>query len=132
MFWKKKSTDTVEPKPKAEKPAETPAAAQPQKEYKPPTRAEIQGRMEALTLTQPMEVFYLARSTKSGGPLGKGAEVVELNPRFPAKGQKKYLVSLADVAGDSLATKDFWYGSDKAKEIADRIAEGQLIYRESA
>jgi len=40
-----------------------------------------------------------------GDPLGKGAAVIELNPNYPGKRQKKYNVYVADVVDMQPADK---------------------------
>jgi hypothetical protein len=68
--------------------------------------------------------FYLAASPASGGPLERGAAVVELNPKYPAKGQKKYSLSAVSVEGTELTSKGFkMFDSDKPKDVARWIKE---------
>jgi hypothetical protein len=41
--------------------------------------------------------FYMATGTAHGGPLDMGATVIELDPNYPGKKQKKYSVYSTDV-----------------------------------
>ena len=61
------------------------------------SQAEIQQKIEALKEPGSSVFFYVARGVKSGGPLGMGAAVVELNPGYPGKKQKKYIVDLLPI-----------------------------------
>jgi hypothetical protein len=83
------------------------------------TQAEIQQKIEALKEPGNTVFFYLARGGKSGGPLGMGASVIELNPNYPGKRQKKYIVRLADVVDmQPVGTGDKIFDSDKPKDVA--------------
>ena len=83
------------------------------------TQAEIQQKIEALKEPGSTVFFYMARGNKSGGPLGMGASVVELNPNYPGKKQKKYIVYTADVLDMQPVGKgDKAFESDKPKDIA--------------
>ena len=84
------------------------------------TEAEIQQKVEALTEPGSTVFFYQARGGASGGPLGRGAAVVELNPNYPKK--KKYIVYTADVDGmEPVGKGQKLFDSNKAKEIASWI-----------
>jgi hypothetical protein len=86
------------------------------------TEAEIQQKIEALKEPSNAVFFYMARGSKSGGPLGMGAAVVELNPNYPGKKQKKYVVYAADVTDMQPVGKgDKVFDSDKPKQIAQWI-----------
>jgi len=64
------------------------------------TEDEIRQRIEALSEPGSTVLFYLGGwAQASGGPLGRGAAVVELNPNYPGKNQKKYIMYLDDVDG---------------------------------
>jgi hypothetical protein len=83
------------------------------------TEAEIQERIEALKEPGNTAFFYMARGGKSGGPLGMGAAVIELNPNYPGKKQKKYIIYIADVIDMQPVGKgDKIFDSDKPKDIA--------------
>ncbi len=88
------------------------------------TQDEIQLKIEAVKKPGETVFFYMARGSKNGGPLGMGAAVIELNPNYPGKKQKKYIVYTADVIdmqpvgkGDKL--QDF----DKPKDIASWVKQ---------
>lgn len=88
------------------------------------TQAEIQQKIEALKEPGSTVFFYMARAIKSGGPLGKGAAVVELNPNYPDKKQKKYIVYSADVIDmQPVGTGHKMLDSDKPKHIARWIKD---------
>lgn len=89
------------------------------------TEAEILHKIEALKEPGKTVFFYMARGINSGGPLGMGAAVIELNPNYPGKKQKKYIVYSSDVidmqpegAGQKL------FDHDKPKHIANWIKDG--------
>ena len=83
------------------------------------TQAEIQQKIEALKEPGNTVFFYLGRGGKRGGPLGMGAAVIELNPNYPGKKQKKYIVYFADVIDMQPVGKgDKIFNSDKPKDIA--------------
>lgn len=86
--------------------------------------AEIRQKIEALTQPGSTIFFYQARGGKSGGPLSKGANIIELNPLFPGKKQKKYNIYVADVVDMQPVGKgEKLWDSDKAKEIASWVAQ---------
>jgi hypothetical protein len=88
------------------------------------TKAEIQQKIEALKEPGSTVFFYMARAIKSGGPLGKGAAVVELNPNYPDKKQKKYIVYSANVIDmQPVGTGEKIFDSDKPKNIARWIKD---------
>jgi hypothetical protein len=83
------------------------------------THAEIQQKIEALKEPGDMAFFYMARGSGHGGPLGVGAAVVELNPSYPGKKQKKYIIYVADVIEMQPVDKgQKLFDSDKPKDIA--------------
>lgn len=88
------------------------------------TEAEIWQKIAALSEPGSSVFFYLAGSPSSGGPLGRGAAVVELNPKYPGKGQKRYIVYTDDVEDMKPTNKRRkMFDSDKSKEIARWIKE---------
>jgi len=88
------------------------------------TQAEIQQKIEALMEPSDMVFFYMARGSGHGGPLGMGAAVVELNPNYPGKKQKKYIIYVADVIDMQPVGKgQKLFDSDKPKDIARWIKE---------
>ncbi|OGP55183.1 MAG: hypothetical protein A2162_05285 [Deltaproteobacteria bacterium RBG_13_52_11b] len=83
------------------------------------TQDEIQHKIEALKEPGDTVFFYTARGGKHGGPLGMGASVIELNPNYPGKKQKKYILYTADVIDMQPVGKgDKLFDSDKPKDIA--------------
>jgi len=88
------------------------------------TQAEIQQKIEAISEPGNTVFFYTARGGKHGGPLGMGATVVELNPNYPGKKQKKYIVYMGDVIDmEPVGKGDKVFDSDKSKDIARWIKE---------
>ncbi len=89
------------------------------------TKDEIQQKIEALKEPDSMVFFYAARGGKHGGPLGMGAAVIELNPNYPGKKQKKYIVYSADVIDMQPVDKgEKIFDSDKPKDIAHWVKDG--------
>jgi len=83
------------------------------------TQDEIQQKIEALKEPGETVFFYAARGSKNGGPLGMGAFVIELNPNYPGKKQKKYVVHAADVTDMQPVGKgDKMFDVDKPKDAA--------------
>ena len=88
------------------------------------TEAEIQQKIIGLSEPGSTVFFYLVGSQATGGPLGRGAAIVELNPNYPGGKQKKYIMSGAHVIGTEPVDKGKkWYESDKPKEVAKFIKE---------
>lgn len=88
------------------------------------TEAEIRQKIEGLSEPGSTVFFYTARGGKHGGPLGMGAAVVELNPNYPGKKQKKYIVYTADVIDMQPEGKgDKLFDLDKPKDIARWIKD---------
>jgi hypothetical protein len=88
------------------------------------TQAEIQQKIEAISEPGNTVFFYSARGGKHGGPLGMGAAVIELNPNYPGKKQKKYIVYTADVIDMQPVGKgNKLFDSDKPKDIARWVKE---------
>lgn len=83
------------------------------------TPDEIQQKIEALKEPGSTVFFYTARGGNHGGPLGMGAAVIELNPNYPGKKEKKYNIYTVDVIDMEPAPKGTKaYNGDKPKEIA--------------
>lgn len=92
------------------------------------TGNEIRQKIEALSEPGSTVFFYLSGSPASGGPLGRGAAVVELNPNYPGKSQKKYIMYMADVKGmEPVGKGRKFMESDKAKELASWIRERHFV-----
>ena len=80
---------------------------------------EIQEKIESLKEPGNEVFFYTARGGKHGGPLGMGAAVIQLNPKFPGQKQKKFNVYTVDVVDMKPAAKgEKSFDSDKSKDIA--------------
>jgi hypothetical protein len=88
------------------------------------TQDEIQQKIEALSEPGNTVFFYSARGGRHGGPLGMGASVIELNPNYPGKKQKKYIVYMVDVIDMQPVKGDKLFDSDKPKDIARWVKEG--------
>jgi hypothetical protein len=83
------------------------------------TQAEIQQKIETLVEPGSTVFFYMGRGSVHGGPLGMGAGVIELNPSYPGKKQKKYIIYVADVIDMQPVGKgQKLFDSDKPKDIA--------------
>lgn len=88
------------------------------------TEAEIQQKIDALNKPGETVFFYTARGPSIGGPLGRGAAIMELNPNYPGKKQKKYNVYLANVDGMEPVDKgQKLFDSDKSKDLTKWIKE---------
>lgn len=86
------------------------------------TEAEIRQKIEGLKEPGSTVFFYMAVGSKHGGPLVMGAAVIELNPNYPGKKQKKYNVYTTDVVDMQPVGKEpKLFDSDKSKEIASWI-----------
>jgi len=89
------------------------------------TQVEIQQKIEGLSEPGSTVFFYAAAGNKRGGPLGMGAAVVELNPSYPGKKQKKYIVYSADVIDmQPVDMGEKIFDSDKPKDIARWVKDG--------
>lgn len=89
------------------------------------TETEIRERIESLKNPGDMVFFYMARGGGHGGPLGMGAAVIELNPNYPGKKQKKYIVYSTDVINMKPVGKgQKIFDSDKPKDIARWVTNG--------
>jgi hypothetical protein len=88
-------------------------------------QAEIQQKIEAISEPGNTVFFYMATGGNNGGPLGMGAAVIELNPNYPGKKQKKYIVYTADVIDMQPVGKgNKLFDSDKPKEIGRWVKDG--------
>ncbi len=88
-------------------------------------QAEIRNKIEALVEPGSSVFFYMARGVGAGGPLGMGAAIIELNPSYPGKKQKKYNIYSADVIDMQPVGKgQKLFDSDKPKDIARWTTEG--------
>jgi hypothetical protein len=88
------------------------------------TEAEIQQKIEALSEPGSTVFFYMARGSACGGPLGMGAAIVEFNPNYPGKKQKKYNVYPTDVIDMQPVGKgQKLFDSDTPKYVAHWIKE---------
>jgi len=95
------------------------------------TEKEIQQQIGALSEPGSQVFFYLNASPASGGPLGRGAALVELNPKYPAKGQKKYTLTAVYVDEMELTSRGIrMLDSNEPKHVARWIKERH--YRPSA
>ncbi|MCX7966671.1 MAG: hypothetical protein N2596_08615 [Syntrophorhabdaceae bacterium] len=89
------------------------------------TQEEIQKKIEALSKPGESVFFYMARGGKHGGPLGMGATVIELNPKYPGKKQKKYIVYLANVVDmKPVENKEEGFRFNDPKKIAVWVKNG--------
>jgi len=87
------------------------------------TEQEMVSQIEALKETGSSVFFYLSSSPASGGPLGRGAAVVELTSDIPGK-KRRYTIFTADVVNVQPVNKGtkLW-DSEKPKDIAKWIKE---------
>jgi hypothetical protein len=95
------------------------------------TQAEIQQKIEALKEPGDTVFFYAKTGGKHGGPLGMGATVIELNPDYPGKKQKKYIAYAADVIDMQPVGKGGRvFDSDKPKDVANWVvgSHGKRMY----
>ena len=88
------------------------------------TRKEIEERISQLSELGSAVFFYLSGSPASGGPLGQGAAVIELNPDYPGKGQKKYTLYVDHVDGlEPVGRRQRIIASDKARDLATWVKD---------
>jgi hypothetical protein len=86
------------------------------------TEAEILQQIEALKEPGSTVFFYMASGGSHGGPLGIGASVIELNPNYPGKHQKKYNVYATDgVDMQPVEKGQKAFGQDKSKDVASWV-----------
>jgi hypothetical protein len=89
------------------------------------TQEEIMHKIELLKEPGATVFFYMGRGSSHGGPLGMGAAVIELNPSYPAKKEKKYNAYRTDVINMLPVDKGRKvFDSDKPKEIARWVKDG--------
>ncbi len=89
------------------------------------SQEEIQRKIESLSEPGSTVFFFRARGSSHGGPLGMGAAIIELNPDYPGKKQKKYNIYASDVIGLQVVGKEGkMFDSDKPKEIARWVKDG--------
>ncbi|HPU28781.1 MAG TPA: hypothetical protein PLM71_00480 [Syntrophorhabdaceae bacterium] len=90
------------------------------------TQEEIQKKIEALSKPGETVFFYMAKGGKHGGPLGMGAAIVELNPKYLEKKEKKYIVYLTNVINMKpiFDTKEEVFRINEPKKIAIWIKNG--------
>jgi hypothetical protein len=89
------------------------------------TEEEIQQKIEALKEPAETVFFYQAKGGNNGGPLGMGASVIELNPSYPGKKQKKYNIYTTDVVDmQPVDERQKLFDSNKLKEIAKWVKLG--------
>lgn len=81
------------------------------------TKDEMVQKIEALTEHGSTVSFFQDEGTGLGGPLGRGAFIVEINPNYPSHG-KKYNGFTVNAFGTELAEKGskLW-DSNKPKDI---------------
>ena len=88
------------------------------------TEQEIWQKIIGLSGPSSTVFFYLTRSPALGGPLGRGAAIVELNPNYPGKKQKRYIFYTDDVDGGKPAgNRQKMFDSDSSREITKYIKE---------
>ena len=86
------------------------------------TEGEILQKIEALKEPGSTVFFYMATGAAHGGPLGMGAAVIELNPNYPGKKQKKYNVYSTDVVDMQPVDKgQKAFDQEKSKDIASWV-----------
>ncbi len=91
-------------------------------DYTTLNEAEILQKIEGLEKPGSTVFFYLAQGSASGGPLRRGAGIVELNPDYPGENQKKYNIYLADVKATQPVDKgQKAFEADEAKDAAEWI-----------
>jgi hypothetical protein len=134
MFWQKKSAIkekqpvAAEVKQTAPIQVKAPDRKEGGQQVKINTKQEIQQKIESLMEPGESAFFYLAGSPANGGPLGRGAAVIELNPNYPGKKQHKFIVYVADVDGTEVnCNKNPMFQTDKASDIANWIKERHYL-----
>ena len=84
--------------------------------------AEILQKIEALEAPGDSVMFFMARGSANGGPLGKGCAIVQLIAGNSNK--KEYNILLADVVGTQPVDKgEKLFHSNKPKKIAEWIKD---------
>ncbi len=88
---------------------------------------EITQQIEALKTPGSTIFFYQARGPGYGGPLGMGAAVVELNPAYDGKKQKKYRIYFANVIdGKPVEKRSLTFQTDKVIDVTKFIKDGHV------
>jgi hypothetical protein len=88
---------------------------------------EIAEQIEAMQTPGSTVFFYQARGPGHGGPLGMGAAVVELNPKYDGKKEKKYNIYFANVIdGKPTEKRTFATQLEKAKDAAKYVKEAHV------
>ncbi|MEW6332675.1 MAG: hypothetical protein AB1558_00230 [Thermodesulfobacteriota bacterium] len=88
------------------------------------TEQEIWQKIIGLSGPGSTVFFYLARGPASGGPLGRGAAIVELNPNYPGKKQKRYIFYTDEVVGGTPAgNRQKLFDSNSSREMTQYIVE---------
>ena len=88
------------------------------------TEDEIIQKIESLTEPGSSVSFFMARGPACGGPLGRGAAIVQRTAPIDGKKAKKYTIFTADVVDMKPVTRaNRLYDSDKAKDVARWIKE---------
>ena len=84
------------------------------------TVKEITEKIENLAEPGSSVFFYQARGPGAGGPLGRGAAIVELNPEYKNKKVSKYIVYTSNMVGKNLVgeRRKLWRSNN-----IDKIAE---------
>jgi len=91
-------------------------------DYTTLNEAEILQKIEGLEEPGSTVFFYLAEGSASGGPLRRGAGIVELNPNYPGAEQKKYNIYLANVKATQPVDKgQKAFEADEVKDAAKWI-----------
>ena len=89
------------------------------------TQEEIMQKIEGAKEPGATVFFYMGRGSSHGGPLGMGAAVIELNPGYPGKKEKKYNAYRTDVINlQPAGQRRMVFASDKSKEIARWVKDG--------
>ncbi|MDD5703227.1 MAG: hypothetical protein PHU23_14415 [Dehalococcoidales bacterium] len=90
------------------------------------TMDEILRQIEGMKEPGSSLFFYMAAGPGAGGPLGRGASIIKLNPTNGEKRQKKYSIYGASVIdGKPIGEGLKIFDSDKGKDIAKWLAEAQ-------
>jgi len=88
------------------------------------TETEILQKIEALSTPGSTVFFYQARGPGVGGPLGRGAAIVEFNPDYAGKKEKKYNIYTTSVVGmEPVANRQKLFDSNKPQEVAKWVKE---------
>ncbi|MFC1863205.1 hypothetical protein ACFL1Z_04545 [Thermodesulfobacteriota bacterium] len=95
------------------------------------TTTEIKQEIEALNEPGSTVFFYQARGHAYGGPLGKGALIVELNPAYKERKVSKYIIYTSNMVGKNLVgeSRRLWR-SNSAEKTAEliKVAQHRRVY----